>query len=390
MNVVAFFTNVGFYHAARLRAASTEINGQGGSLTAVQLTDDTLEHPWGEAEEIITFPLITLDKTKKRSGDMHLPNVPREALMRCLKELKPDVVFLPGWSFSLSLEALKWCCTNDVPAVVMSESKWDDERRSWWKERIKSYLYVRKFSAALVGGRIHADYALSLGIPCDRIFTGYDAVDNLHFRRMADMAMTEREVVRKRHPVIPQRPYFMAVLRLIPRKNISRLIDAYAIYRRKTMMGDPWDLVICGNGQEKAVLEEKVRKMGLEETIHFPGFISYHEIGFWYGLAEAFVHPALVEQWGLVVNEACAAGLPILCSDTVGARYDLVIDGENGFLFDPYNIDEMADSLSKMHGVGETKRESMGMRSRQIVESCSIEVFTAGFLSAARAALERC
>ena len=360
MNVVVFFTNVGFYHAARLRAASTEINGQGGSLTAVQLTDDTLEHPWGKAEEIITFPLITLDKTRKKSGDISLPNVPREALMRCLNELKPDVVFLPGWSFSLSLEALKWCCTNNIPAVVMSESKRDDERRSWWKERIKSYLYVRKFSAALVGGRIHADYALALGIACDRIFTGYDAVDNLHFRAWLMQLGVTRGSTSPLSCQYPHAPILWPLLRLIRRKNISRLIDAYAIYRGKTMMGDPWDLVICGNGQEKTVLEEKVRRMGLEETIHFPGFISYHEIGFWYGLAEAFVHPALVEQWGLVVNEACAAGLPILCSDTVGARYDLVIDGENGFLFDPYNVDEMADSLSKMHGVGADKKENHG------------------------------
>ena len=111
--------------------------------------------------------------------------------MRCLNELKPDVVFLPGWSFSLSLEALKWCCTNNIPAVVMSESKRDDERRSWWKERIKSYLYVRKFSAALVGGRIHADYALALGIACDRIFTGYDSVDNLHFQSVADATRSD-------------------------------------------------------------------------------------------------------------------------------------------------------------------------------------------------------
>ena len=156
------------------------------------------------------------------------------------------------------------------------------------------------------------------------------------------------------------------------------------------MTDNPWKMVICGHGDEKKALEEKVRRLGLEEMIHFPGFISYHEIGCWYGLAEAFVHPALNEQWGLVVNEACAAGLPILCSETIGARYDLVVEGENGFLFDPYNVDEMADSLSKMHGVGATKRRAMGAKSRQIVESCSTEVFTAGFLSAAQAALERC
>lgn len=389
MNVVVFFINIGFYHAARLNDAFKEVQRQGGSIVAVQFSDRSGEHPWGDTKDTINFPVVTLTEGS-RSRKVDTLYVPRERIEQCLKKLKPDVVFFPGWSFPLSLEALNWCRKNRIPAIVMSDSKRDDKKRRWWKEQIKSFFYVRKFSAALVAGRIHADYASTLGIPRHRIFTGYDAVDNLHFRRMADIARTEPEAIRNLHPVIPQRPYFMAVLRLIPRKNISRLIDAYAIYRGKTNMGDPWDLVICGNGQEKLVLEEKVRRMGLEETIHFPGFISYHEIGFWYGLAEAFVHPALVEQWGLVVNEACAAGLPILCSDTVGARYDLVIDGENGFLFDPYNIDEMADSLSKIHNVGETKRESMGMRSRQIVESCSIEVFTAGFLSAARAALERC
>ena len=96
------------------------------------------------------------------------------------------------------------------------------------------------------------------------------------------------------------------------------------------------------------------------------------------------------EQWGLVVNEACAAGLPILCSETVGARYDLVMEGENGFLFDPYNVDEMADSLSKMHGVGATKGEPWEQRVGRLLNHALLGVFAAGFVSAAQAALERC
>ena len=58
-----------------------------------------------------------------------------------------------------------------------------------------------------------------------------------------------------------------------------------------------------------------------------------------YGLASAFVHPSTTEQWGLVVNEAAAAGLPLIVSERCGCAPELVRQGVTGFLFDPYDID---------------------------------------------------
>lgn len=389
MHAAVLFINIGFYHAARLRATFEAFNDLGWRLTTMQLTDDTLEHPWGNAEAIITFPVVTLIPIGSVPKGRHqLPDVPAGEIERRLAELKPDVVFLPGWSFALSVTALRWCRRNNVPAVVMSESKRDDDKRTWWKEMLKSLLYVRKFSAALVGGNVHADYVASLGLPREKIFTGYDAVDNDHFLKTADMARSDVSAVRKRYPSIPERPYFLVVLRLIPRKNVERLLKAYTLYR-STASGMPWDLVICGQGEQKTQLEEAVRLGGLDEFVHFPGFVSYHDVGFWYGLAEAFVHPALNEQWGLVVNEACAAGLPILCSMTVGARYDLVREKVNGFLFNPEDIDDIAQSLLRMHETPPDTRKCMGDESRLIVQLCSPKTFASGFVAAARVATER-
>src|SRR5207302_2361591 len=173
----------------------------------------------------------------------------------------------------------------------------------------------------------HRDYLVRLGIPRERIFTGYDVVDNDYFAHAASAARQDAAAARSRQPLIPQRPYFLAVTRLVPRKNAARLLEAYLAYRATAGEADAWDLVICGNGTEEPRLRSFIREHKLDRHVHLPGFISYSGIGDWYGLAKAFIHPALHEQWGLAVNEAMAAGVPALMSNRCGWYPDLVRDG---------------------------------------------------------------
>ena len=382
IHVVVFFINVGFYHAARLRAAAMACDRVGWRLTAVQLTNDTLAHPWGHTKQDTGFQLITLiNKISGESMVKGLPQVSQGIVDQCIESLKPDVVFLPGWWFELSRKVLRCIGRKNIPAVVMSESKRDDVPRIWWKERIKAWLYVKKFSAALVGSDLHAEYLCSLGISRHYIFKGYDAVDNAHFKEAANFARTHELEVRAKYQKMPQRPFFIVVLRLMPRKNVLRLLDAYIEYRANCTE-IPWDIVICGDGEQSTVLEEAVCDNGLEDSFHMVGFLAYQEVGHWYGLAAAFIHPALKEQWGLVVNEACAAGLPILCSQTVGSRYDLVCEGKNGYIFDPTNVTDMAKCLLRVHAIGQDARDRMGQESQNLVESCSPENFGSGLISA--------
>lgn len=386
MHVVVCFVNVGFYHGARLRSAAQACKGQGWRLSAIQLTDDTLEHPWGEAGAGLGVPLYTLVPKQKASVKVDgLPVAEQQVVDACLDDLKPDVVFLPGWSFDMCQKVQRWAARHKVPAIVMSESKRDDEARSWWKEKLKYWLYVRKFDGALVGGEAHAAYARELGIPASRVFKGYDAVDNTHFAAAADEARAHELAVRARFPKMPSRPFFMAAFRLMPRKNAMALLAAYAAYRQQ-MQELPWDLVICGSGEQRDELQASIHAMGLTACVHLVGFLSYHDVGSWYGLAKAFIHPALKEQWGLVVNEACAAGLPVLCSRTVGAAPELVHDGVNGYVFEPTDVSDMAQSMVKVHLIGEDARHRMGLESRRLVAACAPEVFGRSVVAAAQAA----
>lgn len=379
MHIVVIFINIGSYHAARLRAAESACLHKGWHLTAVQVTDDTLEHPWGNLAKEITFPLKTILPKQIAPPDAQLA---ASKLPGFLDQLQPDILVIPGWGFPISRAALNWGKRHHIPTIVMSETKWDDEPRWWWKEYLKYLLYIRKFDAAIVGGKQHRDYLTKLGFARNKIFLGYDAVDNNYFTQQAAIARENSEAARKRQPKIPSKPYFLTVTRLLKRKNLHRLIEAFVTYRHKVDINEAWDLVICGSGEEQTAIQSFINQTNLQDCIHLPGFIGYQDIGDWYGMANALIHPALQEPWGLVVNEACAAGLPILCSRTVGAGCEMVRDGQNGWLFDPKSIEEISHALLKMHHLDVNSRIKMGRFSQQIVANYSPEYFSDGLLKA--------
>src|SRR5262249_7670950 len=132
------------------------------------------------------------------------------------------------------------------------------------------------------------------------------------------------------------RNYFFACTRFLPRKNIDGLLFAYAAYRARCRA--PWGLVVAGSGMESLRLRDIERSLGLAGW-RWPGFLQYDQLPLYYGLAGAFIHPGKAEPWGLVLNEAAASGLPLLVSHTVGAGYELLRSGENGFHFDPFDTD---------------------------------------------------
>ena len=123
---------------------------------------------------------------------------------------------------------------------------------------------------------------------------------------------------------LPER-YFLASARFVPKKNLLRLLEAYAGYRRRAG-ADAWHLVLLGDGELRGDIERRSALPDLAGAVILPGFRQYDELPAYYGLARAFVHASTTEQWGLVVNEAMAAGLPVLVSDRCGCAPDLVED----------------------------------------------------------------
>jgi glycosyltransferase involved in cell wall biosynthesis len=166
---------------------------------------------------------------------------------------------------------------------------------------------------------------------------------------------------------MPARSYFFANMRFLQRKGGDALLRAYARYRELAEPGERvWKLVISGSGEEETRWKRLASSLSLEEQVVWPGFLQYDELPAAYQYAGAFVHPARQEPWGLVVNEAAAAGLPLLVGRNVGAACELLRDGVNGLLVDPDDWEAVAHGLLRLTRLTDSERKAMGAASRRI------------------------
>jgi glycosyltransferase involved in cell wall biosynthesis len=313
-------------------------------------------------------------------------------MAKALHEADPAVAMIPGWGTPASLIALEWCLRNQRPAVVMSESNAFDEKRYAFAESIKRIL-VSLFSAGLAGGKLQMEYLIALGLPRNRVFTGYDVADNEYFRGKAEELRGQASEVRRKYG-LPDN-YFLASARFVPKKNLPTLIRAYARYRQlagnrddgqPTTDDGPWDLVLLGDGPLKADLCRLISDLRLDGHVHLPGFVQYRELPAYYALADVFVHASITEQWGLVVNEAMATGLPVIVSNRCGCVPDLVAEGKNGFTFDPGSVKSLGKLMLDMCRLSKGRLEEMRAESRRIIAGFTPSHFATGVEQAMNAA----
>lgn len=373
---------LGPYHLARLRAAHERLAREGVDLVALETAGRDATYEWREERDATPFERVQV--FRDAVFEQTPPRAIYDRVTAALDRMQPDAVVINSYSAPDAQAALSWVRRHHRPGVVLMESKADDAARSPVREWIKARI-VRQFDAALAGGSPQVAYLDRLGFPTDYAFLTCDVVDNAFFRAGAAEARAHPARVRSLPGLADETPYFMASNRFVARKNLDVLLRAYGQYRRAAEA--PWDLLLLGDGPERERLEGIVAEERIE-GVTFCGFRQIEELPAYYGLAGAFVHPALVEQWGLVVNEAMAAGLPVLVSERVGSAYDLVRDGENGFRFDPEQPDELARLMTTMASPS-TDREAMGRRSEEIVAGWSPEQFGEGLWQAVQAGRDR-
>jgi glycosyltransferase involved in cell wall biosynthesis len=372
--IAVLWSRFGPYHLARLKGAA-EKSSDIAEIVGIEVAEADLDYAWEFAEGAGRYERRTLFPQRNYHG-LSSQSI-RTAVSNTLEILNPDVVAVNGWSVTEARAALLWARRNGRRAVLMSETKEDDLERVWWKERLKRH-FVQKFDAALVGGAKQMEYLVALGMPSERIFVGYDVVDNAYFRRGAVKARREKSQLR-RTLALPIE-YFFVCTRFLARKNLDGLLVAYADYSAKTQR--PWALVIAGSGPDEARLRQMEKDLELR-AVKWLGFVQYGQLPAYYGLASAFVHPAKSEPWGLVLNEAAASGLPLVVSDTVGARHELVQPNRNGITFDPHSPSSISQALSNISRRSPAERRAMGSNSSTIVAVWGPDLFGRQLLAAA-------
>ena len=171
----------------------------------------------------------------------------------------------------------------------------------------------------------------------------------------------------------------VCVARLVPIKNIDYLLWAWKIIEKNR---PDYKLAIIGDGPEFVGLNELTLKLGLK-TVVFLGAVNNSDIPTYFNNSVAFVLPSLSESWGLVVNEAMAAGLPILISNKINASNALLQEGVNGYGFEPSDIENIAEKITKFIELDLKDKIKMSDSSLEIIDGMSYENMGDELLNAA-------
>lgn len=239
--------------------------------------------------------------------------------------------------------------------------------------------FIRNADTYISYGSLAKECLVHYGAKESKIVVSCNTVDVQWFaQRKAELDNHKEEIKIQRG--FPQHIVLFSG-QLVKRKGLTTLLKAF-----EKIDNEDLGLVVVGDGPERSKYEDFVRRKGLK-NFYFEGNQNREKLCEYYTIADIFVLPSFIEVWGLVVNEAMACELPVLCSSMAGAARDLVREGINGYTFDPHNSDELTDKLILLLN-DEGLRKKMGEQSKKIISQFTPERYAKDLYKALEIAFE--
>lgn len=274
-----------------------------------------------------------------------------------LLEFRPQVVFPQAFSlWTVIVALLKPLMRWRIAIIYDGSSPNTDFRDSSFRTLVRRIL-VRFADAFVSNSNAGKKYLMEvLNVPEDKIFTRTYLVP--------DAGALLKQLDQTQPPSLQlKRPIFLYVGRITARKGIKTLLEACALLKSQGYVD--YSLLIVGKGDQREELEAFIKERDFEEQVIWAGWVEYGNLGSYFQQADVFVFPTFEDVWGMVVPEAMVFGKPVLCSNGA-ASCELIVSGENGYIFDPSSAKELADKMQIFIDRPDLI-ESMGERSRQII-----------------------
>jgi glycosyltransferase involved in cell wall biosynthesis len=298
-----------------------------------------------------------------------------------LRDSSPECVVVSGWSTFAAQAALGWCWVAGVPYVLLVESH-DAGPKPGWRHAVKRTIVpplTRGATSVLVVGSLARDSVVSMGASAERVRVFANTIDVAMFAERADRLAARRPLLRAAFGLSVTDVAVLSVGRLAPEKGMATLIQALARARDERLV-----LLLVGEGPERSRLETLARELAVR--VIFAGDRPWESMLDAYVAADAFALLSERETWGVVVNEASAAGLPLVLSERVGAANDLLHAGENGMLVPAGDLGAAAEAL-RILASDPGLRSRMGVRSREIAAGHGYEASVENLVAAVREAI---
>lgn len=244
-----------------------------------------------------------------------------------LHRFRPDVVVSDGMN-PTQLYAFIYSKLRGIPHVPFTDgTDISESRLGRIRVAARQLVYSRSdaFIAASRGGiRLFQSY----GVDITRCFLSPLCADNASFLSPRPFAAREFDLIFCSRMVEPKNPRFALQVAVEASKRLGRRIR----------------MIFVGSGDLDGPLRSEAHRVDEHVDCVFHGFAKQEELPALYGNARLFLFPTSADVWGVVANEACAAGLPVIVSPYAGAAGELVLDGQNGFIT-PLAVDLWAERV---------------------------------------------
>lgn len=274
--------------------------------------------------KVQTIPNIAINaRDKRRDRLIHFPVGALPILLRN----RPDAVISGEFGFR-TLMAWLYCVTFRKPLIIWSGETAVGAATASRVQRMLRHFLTRRAAGFLAYGQAARRYLHHLGADNEKISVLTQSVDNDYWINSTHSA--DKTLVRNQKNVIGRG--VLCVSDLVHRKGIRHLIQAWASLPKHLQTGNT--LLLVGDGRERAQLEALTALLEAENIV-FVGAVPHDQVAAYYAAADLAILPTLLDVWGLVVNEAMASGIPVLCSKNAGCAEELIIPGMTGDVFDP-------------------------------------------------------
>tara|TARA_E500000305_G_scaffold45377_2_gene35300 strand:+ start:4857 stop:6017 length:1161 start_codon:yes stop_codon:yes gene_type:complete len=358
-SVVLLLNFVPPYRVALLQALEREVRRLTVLVSTSMEADRSWKADWRELDVRVSRSL-TLPYQRRHPGGFgeDLSTHLTVDMLPRLCALAPDVVISSEFG-ARTLQACLYRClapllgrrTRFLIWATLSE---DSERGRGWVRMALRRLMAKRADGAVTNGESGARYLESIGFAPERVFRIHQSTDLDRFASLDTAARQTGDDDRALRLV--------TVGSLIQRKGLRPFLQ-HLIAWCEAHPGRALNWRLIGDGPERAALEALVLPANLHLTLH--GDVAYDDVPALMADADLLAFPTLADEWGLVVNEAMAAGLPVLASSRAQAAGEMVTDGEDGWLFDPADPATTDAALSRALDTPAEVRIAMGEAARR-------------------------
>jgi glycosyltransferase involved in cell wall biosynthesis len=285
-----------------------------------------------------------------------------------------DVLWVHGYAMVNALHGLIAAKSLGIPVLLRGDMWLRDRPRSNFKLLLKK-LFLESLKKMVDGvlpvGMLNTEYWRHYFGDDVPLFLMPYAVDNDSIQRRSAEARAGRDELMRELDLVGDRPVILFASKLQRRKQCNDLLEAYQTLVREWKEGPLPYLLIVGDGEERAALEEMASSSGLG-GIRFCGFRNQSELPRFFDISTVFVLPARHEPWGLIVNEVMNAGRAVIVSNDVGCQPDLITDGVEGCVYPVGDVNALMEALRRTLNSPETAAE-MGRRALERISTWSFE-----------------